>query len=437
MEAGREARRRRIAMVSDFFYPKSGGIESHILNLSKALAKRGHRVIVITHSYGEMRGVKYVDKIKVYYLTTRLVPLGATFPSLLATLPIVSEILRREQVEIVHGHQSTSTLALEAIIHAKLMSLSTCLTDHSILRPGTSEGVFATPSLKFAVADADGLICVSYAAKENTSLRAGVPLEKIHVIPNAVIAEDFTPDYSRKSAGEVVIVVVSRLVFRKGVDLLLDVIPEACKMNEKIRFIIAGDGDMREQLEQMRDVNELEDKVQILGDVSCREVRDVLVKGDILLNTSLTEAFCIAIIEGAACGLHVISTDVGGVREVLPEEMATLVAPSKESVLEGIRAGIQKMGAHEKRDFHLQIREMYSWDKVARRTEMVYNAFRGERLPEKEALRRMLLARDPHFTIALKLALVYNYLLLLLLRFLRGRPAPGASSIGADKNIWE
>ncbi len=45
------------------------------------------------------------------------------------------------------------------------------------------------------------------------------------------------------------------------------------------------------------------------------------MKGHIFLNTSLTEAFCIAIVEAASCGLFVVSTNVGGVPEVLPDDL--------------------------------------------------------------------------------------------------------------------
>ena len=54
----------------------------------------------------------------------------------------------------------------------------------------------------------------------------------------------------------------------------------------------------------------------------------MLVQGDIFLNTSLTEAFCIAIVEAASCGLQVLSTRVGGVPEVLPPDMITLATPT-------------------------------------------------------------------------------------------------------------
>lgn len=53
----------------------------------------------------------------------------------------------------------------------------------------------------------------------------------------------------------------------------------------------------------------------------------MLVRGHIFLNTSLTEAFCIAIVEAASCGLFVVSTNVGGIKEVLPDHMVNFASP--------------------------------------------------------------------------------------------------------------
>uniref|UniRef100_K1PLS7 N-acetylglucosaminyl-phosphatidylinositol biosynthetic protein n=1 Tax=Magallana gigas TaxID=29159 RepID=K1PLS7_MAGGI len=49
------------SMVSDFFYPNMGGVESHIYQLSQCLLERGHKVVVVTHAYGEKRGVRYLS----------------------------------------------------------------------------------------------------------------------------------------------------------------------------------------------------------------------------------------------------------------------------------------------------------------------------------------------------------------------------------------
>jgi len=61
--------------------------------------------------------------------------------------------------------------------------------------------------------------------------------------------------------------------------------------------------------------------VELIGAVPHKEVRNVLIRGHIFLNTSLTEAFCIAIVEAASSGLLVVSTNVGGITEVLPHDM--------------------------------------------------------------------------------------------------------------------
>lgn len=101
-------------------------------------------------------------------------------------------------------------------------------------------------------------------------------------------------------------------------------------------------------LEEMRERHQLHDRVELLGNLSQAQVREALVRGDVFLNCSLTEAFCIAIVEAArfappllplaykflilgqlhSCGLFVVSTNVGGVPEVLPPHMIQLTPPT-------------------------------------------------------------------------------------------------------------
>lgn len=82
------------------------------------------------------------------------------------------------------------------------------------------------------------------------------------------------------------------------------------------------------QLEELQE--HYGDRVQLVGSVKHALVRDFLVRGHIFLNTSLTEAYCMAIVEAAASGLQVVSTKVGGIPEVLPPELITLSEPNVE-----------------------------------------------------------------------------------------------------------
>jgi phosphatidylinositol glycan class A protein len=86
-------------------------------------------------------------------------------------------------------------------------------------------------------------------------------------------------------------------------------------------------------LKQLVEKHNLHGRVELLGGLPHEKVRDVLCRGHIFLNTSLTESFCIAILEAACCGLLVVSTDVGGVPEVLPPHMAYLAKPEEKSIL--------------------------------------------------------------------------------------------------------
>lgn len=55
-------------MVSDFFYPNMGGVESHIYQLSQCLIELGHKVIIVTHFYKNRNGVRYMTNgLKVNY----------------------------------------------------------------------------------------------------------------------------------------------------------------------------------------------------------------------------------------------------------------------------------------------------------------------------------------------------------------------------------
>lgn len=61
------------------------------------------------------------------------------------------------------------------------------------------------------------------------------------------------------------------------------------------------------------------------------------------MNTSLTEAFCMAIVEAAACGLLVTSTNVGGVPEVLPSDTALLADPDPPSLMAAVITAIERV----------------------------------------------------------------------------------------------
>lgn len=112
-----------------------------------------------------------------------------------------------------------------------------------------------------------------------------------------------------------------------------------------------------------------------------------MVRGHLLLSTSLTEAFGTVLVEAASCGLMVVATRVGGVPEVLPGNMTVFVLPEVSDVVRGVGSAISvlRTGRGGGRDkFHGLVKNMYSWADVARRTERVYDLITGEGTEEEE-----------------------------------------------------
>lgn len=333
----------QICIASDFFYPNMGGVEEHIFNLSQCLISRGHKVIIITHSYGDRKGIRYMTHgLKVYYLPIKVFYNECILPTMICNIPLMRYILIREKIEIVHGHSAFSALAHETMLIGKLLGLRTVFTDHSLFGFADLSAVVTNKFLEIGLSTCNHCICVSHIGKENTVLRAHVPESQVSVIPNAVDTAHFTPNPIKRLGGDLItIVVASRLVYRKGVDFLAGIIPRFRSI-KNLNFIIVGDGPKRGLLEEVREKANMQHRVEMLGAVEHSKVRDILVRGHIFVNTSLTEAYCMAIVEAASCGLQVVSTKVGGIPEVLPSNLIILTEPDVDSIYNGILLAIER-----------------------------------------------------------------------------------------------
>jgi phosphatidylinositol glycan class A protein len=250
------------------------------------------------------------------------------------------------------------------------------------------------------------MVLTKSCSKENTVLRASLDPFMVSVIPNAVVAENFRPlSYDQDKANRnsdrphelvptpkpigpydtITIVVISRLFYNKGTDLLIAAIPRILANDRHVRFIIAGSGPKAIDLEQMLERRVLQDRVELLGPVRHEEVRDVMVRGHIYLHPSLTEAFGTVIVEAASCGLYVVCTRVGGIPEVLPQDMTRYSKPEEDDLVFQTGKAIAALRANKIRTerFHDQVKMMYSWTNVAARTERVYDGITGT-IPDEE-----------------------------------------------------
>ncbi|CCC69107.1 hypothetical protein NCAS_0C01170 [Naumovozyma castellii] len=367
-------------MVCDFFYPQLGGVEFHIYHLAQNLIRLGHSVVVITHAYKDRVGVRYLTNgLKVYHVPFLIMYRETAFPTVFSAFPAIRNILIREEIQIIHSHGGVSTFAHEAVLHGNTMGIRTVFTDHSLYGFHSTGAVLANKVAEFTLTNIDRVICVSSTCKENIVVRADISPSRISVIPNAVVSEDFTPRSVEKTINgkkKFTIVIIGRLFPNKGSSLLTLIIPSICATHEDVNFIVAGDGPNFVDFQQMIETHRLQERVELLGAVPHEKVRDVLCRGDIYLHASLTEAFGTVLIEAASCGLLIVTTTVGGIPEVLPEDMTvyaheTSVSSLIDATNEGIR--IMRTGSIDAMTFHKRVGKMYDWLAVAQRTVAVYD----------------------------------------------------------------
>ncbi|KAK8807347.1 hypothetical protein WA158_004106 [Blastocystis sp. Blastoise] len=385
-----EQQRYSIAIVCDFFYPQLGGVENHIWSLAQALIRKGHKVIILTKSYGDREGVRYMESgLKVYYLPLLNMAAGVVHVGYYSWLHLWRQIMIREKVQIVHYHQSTTLLQIISSLYCVAGNIKTVYTDHSLMGFADTACVSLNKIVQCSLSNVDHMIAVSYTSRETLCLRTHHQPQDISVIPNAVDATRFYPNLNLRGTTDVInVVVLSRLVYRKGVDLLLLVIPMVCKACPKVHFIIGGDGNKKIDLECMIYKYRLQDRVELLGGIEPSETQNIYNRGDVFLNCSLTEAFCIAILEAAACGLEVVSTPAGGVEEVLPSSILQLCTFESEDIAAKLIAAIHKVAEKKKIEGEIErsafaynelVKNSYSWGKVADRAEIVYNTVMSSR----------------------------------------------------------
>ncbi len=257
-------------------------------------------------------------------------------------------ISQRERIRHVHVHFGTNAAAV-ARLAQRLGGPTYSLTIH-----GPDE--FDAPqSLSLPAKIADALFVVAISDYGAAQIRRWVPYEqwrKIHIV-HCTVDDSFFDSAQPIDPTSRTLVCVGRLTAQKGQFVLLDALAQIVQEGTDAQLVLAGDGELRPQIERRIIELELQDRVEITGWIDESEVRRRLLEARALILPSFAEGLPVVIMEAFALGRAVVSTTIAGIPElVAPKENGWLVpagnvaelASAMRTVLEASAAQLDHMG---------------------------------------------------------------------------------------------
>jgi glycogen synthase len=321
----------KVAMLTDCYPPRLGGIESQVRDLSRQLVRAGHRVEVFTATtgpHGERGGATTTgdDGVTVHRFA---IPLPGGVPVNPFAPREIGRRLTAGGFDVAHAHLGVlSPFASELVPVALGAGLPVTATFHCVLARST--GVFrAVGHLARWAGRGVALNAVSRMAAARVSAAArGAAVE---VVPNGVDAAWWRPVTERAEVGArhpVHVVSAMRLVTRKRPLATLAVLRGARDLLDPtvpLRATIVGAGPQRRRMERYLRTHAL-DWVELPGRVDKEELRRLHRSADVYLTTARLEAFGIAPLEARAAGVPVVAPRGTGVDDFVVDGVDGLLA---------------------------------------------------------------------------------------------------------------
>lgn len=296
----------------------TGGAKTHVINLIKELQKTMavDLVCFMDSSFTEEARNQKIN-LEVFKQKTRL--------DLSAVKKVIDKI-NREKYDILHCHGARANfISLLLKLKCKTPIVTTIHSDYKLdFQSHFLKNIVYTNVNAFSLKYIDYYIGVSESFRK-MMIDRGFPKQRVYAVYNGVIRDnevdfisrkDFFSKYKIASNGnEIFVGIMGRLHPVKGHGVFLKAAKRAYAENKKLRFLIAGDGEEEGKLVNLIDKLGLGDVTRLLGFIE--NPFDFFNAIDINTLTSFSESFPYVILEGALCKKPIISSNVGGIGDLV------------------------------------------------------------------------------------------------------------------------
>jgi len=383
-----------VVMLTWEFPPRIiGGISPHVYNLSRNLARNGVKVYVVTCDFPGAPQHEVIDGVEVFRIDSYKNP----SPDFATWVYLMNVNMQKEaaalarsldgKIDVFHAHDwlvATAGIGLKHVFRKPFFA-----TMHST-EIGRRNGIhfdyerMIHETEAWLTYEAWKVICCSDYMVSHVQWAFGLPADKLIMAPNGVNADVYAKDekedlrqFRSKYAlpEEKIVLFVGRLVYEKGVHVLVNAVPKVLeKVNAK--FIIVGNGYMKDQLSGLVKNMGLAHKVLFTGFVDDETLRKLQKCADVSVVPSLFEPFGIVALEAMAAKSPIVVSDTGGLSEIVNHDVDGVKVYTGNP--DSLAWGITKVFTDDayanwiKTNAYKKVQEKYNWDKIAQQTKNIY-----------------------------------------------------------------
>lgn len=381
----------RILMLTWEYPPRVvGGIAHVVSELSRALAREGNEVEVITALEEDLPEKEKVEGVMV----NRVAPYHGRPLNFFAwvhqlNLAMLEQGVRsslEKRFDAVHAHDWLVAYAGRGLKHIFRTPL---IASVHATEFGRNNGLHSDEQRYIGEVEwsltyeAWRVICNSRFMREEIEGVFNLPPDKISIIPNGIRPAAFQvsapdPAVRRKFAAqeEKIIFFIGRLVREKGVQHLLEALPQIRNRRPDVRVIIAGQGPYGEELHRLALHLGIDRHVTFTGYIDEEMRNQLFAHADVAVFPSLYEPFGLVALEAMATGTPVVVSDSGGFAETVAHGVTGIrVAAGSAAALAGEICALlddrelsRRLSSRALQD----VEEKYSWGSIARQYESVY-----------------------------------------------------------------
>lgn len=322
-----------IAYFTDTYLPNIDGVVRSVVDLRNSLEKNGNKIYIFTS--GKKPAIESRDSQNVFYHRSLPFPLYPQYK--VALFPYLNSIkeARLNNIEIVHSHAMAS-MGLAAIATAKSLKVPSIGTFHTMLPKAVKLISFGKKSEEIASNLIWKTIEIFYSGFDLTTAPSNViakELDKhniapVKVMPNGVDIKKFCPDKNKsalikKELGyeekTKLVLVAGRISPEKNVQTIVKAARKVIEENDKVRFLITGEGPSVKNVMAEIKKQGLEKNIRMMGFLPEEKIKSFYQAADIFATASTFETQGLAALEALACSTPVVAANAMALPEMIKE----------------------------------------------------------------------------------------------------------------------